>query len=529
MSESSSDSVTRAIISVSDKSGLTEFAAALVEHGVEIFSTGGTARHLADAGLPVRDIAEYTGFPEMMDGRVKTLHPKIFGGILCRRDLAEDMESTAAHDMVPFDLVVVNLYPFAKTIAREDCDRTMAIENIDIGGPSLVRAAAKNSAWVTIATSPDQYPAIVEELGRDGCTSQDLRDRLMAEAFAHTAAYDRMIAGYFARSEPAANGDSVLPDEMNLKLSRSMNLRYGENSHQAAALYALNSDTGASLATARQLHGKALSFNNLLDINSGMTMASSFAEPACIVIKHNNPCGAATGNDLANVFQRAFAGDPVSAFGSIVATNREVDETTADFLATGNFFVESIVAPGFSTSAVEILTIKPKWKKNVRLVVCDLVDADSPRLDMRRVHGGFLIQQADDLLVESSNWRNATELEISDELIGELAFAWNMVRFVKSNAIVLGQQRALCGVGAGQMSRVDAVRIAINKAGDRARGSVLASDAFFPFPDSIEIAAEAGIAAVIQPGGSVKDDEVVAVASEHGIPMLITGRRHFLH
>ncbi len=528
VNETSSTTLARAIISVSDKTGLTEFATALVKSGVEIYSTGGTARHLTDAGLSVHDVADYTGFPEMMDGRVKTLHPKIFGGILCRRNLAADMESAAGHGIVPFDLVVVNLYPFAQTIAREDCDREMAIENIDIGGPSLVRAAAKNSAFVTIATSPAQYPDILQELHKNGHTSAALRYRLMAEAFEHTAAYDRMIADHFAGSS-SADANDLLPPTMQLNLSRSMNLRYGENSHQVAALYALANDNRPSLAAARQLHGKELSFNNLLDINSGITMASSFADPACIVIKHNNPCGAAAGGTLRDVFDRAFQGDPVSAFGSIVATNREVDAATAAFLAAGEFFVESIVAPAFSDEALEILTTKPKWKKNVRLIACELADVDAVRLDMRRVHGGFLVQQADDLLVDPWDWNEATGLAMADELQSELAFAWNMVRFVKSNAIVLGRDRSLCGVGAGQMSRVDAVRIAIDKAGSRARGSVLASDAFFPFPDSIEMAAQAGIAAIIQPGGSVKDEDVIAAAREHGIPMLLTGRRHFLH
>ena len=521
--------VTRAIISVSDKTGLTEFATALQTLGVEIFSTGGTARHLADAGLPVKDVAEYTAFPEMMDGRVKTLHPKIFGGILCRRDNQQDMGSADQHGILPFDLVVVNLYPFAATIAKPDCTRAAAIENIDIGGPSLVRAAAKNCRFVTIATSPQQYNGIVDELKQAGGTSQKLRDRLMAEAFQHTAEYDTMIAAHFSRSSGDEAAETELPQSMQLQLKQTASLRYGENSHQQAGLYELADDKGVSLTRMKQHNGKELSFNNLLDVNNGLSMVSSFDSPACVVIKHNNPCGAATGDNLADVFERAFQGDPVSAFGSIVATNRQLDVPTAEFLASGSFFVEAIVCPGFDPEALQILKTRPKWKKNVRLLESPLATPDPARLDIRRVHGGMLVQQVDHLVVDSSDWNVATELPVDEALHAELAFAWNMVRFVKSNAIVLGKQQALVGVGAGQMSRVDAVRIAIEKAGDRVAGSVLASDAFFPFPDSIELAAKAGIAAVIQPGGSVKDPEVIQACNQHQLPMILTGRRHFLH
>lgn len=519
--------IKRAIISVSDKTGLAEFAKRLEACGVEIFSTGGTSKHLVQAGVQVRDVSDYTRFPEMMDGRVKTLHPKIFGGILCRRDNPQDLASVEEHGMVPLDLVVVNLYPFAETVARPDCDRAMAIENIDIGGPSLVRAAAKNNAFVTIATSPSQYDAIVDELDSLGGTSQKLRHELMAAAFQHTAEYDQMIAGYFqsaANSQPAE-----LKPTLELKMTRTSELRYGENSHQAAALYEISNEPGVSLARMEQLNGKELSFNNLLDVNSGLNMVSSFEEPACVVIKHNNPCGAAAGGSLADVVRRAFAGDPVSAFGSIVAVNREMDVATAEMLATGDYFIEAIVCTGFNDDALKVLQTQPKWKKNVRLLKTPMVSTVEQRLDMRRVHGGMLVQQADALQIDPTEWQIATGDAISDELQKELAFAWNMVRFVKSNAIVLGKNQALCGVGAGQMSRVDAVRIAIEKAGGLAPGSVLASDAFFPFPDSIEIASQAGIAAVIQPGGSVKDGEVVAACKQYGIPMVLTGRRHFLH
>ncbi len=527
----SSLSIERAIISVSDKTGLAEFARELSALGVELFSTGGTRQFLADRGLEVADVAGYTGFPEMMDGRVKTLHPKIFGGILCRRDHPGDMQSAAEHEILRFDLVIVNLYPFAETIARPDVTIESAIENIDIGGPSLVRAAAKNSRFVAIATAPEQYPEILRELRETGGTSSRLRQRLMAEAFAHTAQYDQMIAGYFARQGPgdSAPAEDGLPPSIHLKLNRRYELRYGENPHQSAALYDIAGAAGPRLSDARQLHGKELSFNNWLDLNSALTMASSFEDPACVVIKHNNPCGAATGGSLADVLPRAMAGDPVSAFGSILAMNRELDSVAAEFLANGEFFVECILATGFSGEAMEILTTRPKWKKNVRLLCCPMLPADAARLDIRGVPGGMLVQRSDELQVDSTPWKIEPAGSVDDRTRLDLEFAWNMVRFVKSNAILLANHRALCGVGAGQMSRVDAVKIAIEKAGERARGSVLASDAFFPFPDSIEIAAAAGIRAIIQPGGSVKDSEVVAACAEHSIPLVLTGRRHFLH
>ena len=519
----------RAIVSVSDKTGLAEFATQLADLGIEIYSTGGTARHLFEAGIPVKDVAEYTAFPEMMDGRVKTLHPKIFGGILYRRDNPQDVDSISQHGILPFDLVVVNLYPFAETVAREDCTRSMAIENIDIGGPSLVRAAAKNCKHVAIATSPTQYSAIIRELKEHGGTTQTLRNRLMSEAFRHTSEYDTMIAGYFAATKENEGDEETLPDSISLQLNRKAKLRYGENSHQLAGLYEIAGEPGTSLTRMEQLHGKELSFNNLLDVNNGLNMISSFDKPACVVIKHNNPCGAATGESLVDVVDRAFQGDPVSAFGSIVASNQPIDAATARFLADRNFFIEAIVCPGFEPEAFDILTTRPRWKKNVRLLKCPLVQSGHARLDMRKVHGGMLVQQADDLNVDSSDWKIATDHQLDQSMTADLAFVWNMVRYVKSNAIVLGKNLSLCGVGAGQMSRVDAVRIAIEKAGDRAAGCVLASDAFFPFPDSVEIAAKAGIVALIQPGGSVKDGEVIAACQQHNLPMVLTGRRHFLH
>lgn len=527
--------IARALISVSDKTGLVEFARELVGLGVELFSTGGTRIHLEKAGLSVQDVASYTGFPEMMDGRVKTLHPRIFGGILCRRDNPEDIQSARDHEILPIDLVVVNLYPFARTIARPDVNLAMAIENIDIGGPSLVRAAAKNSRFVTIATSPAQYESITHELRKlDGCTSAALRQRLTGEAFEHTAAYDRTIADYFANQackmdETVAELLTTLPASIELTLRRHQVLRYGENPDQVAGLYEVVGESGPKLTQAVKLHGKELSFNNLLDLNAALTMVSSFSDSACVVLKHNNPCGAAAGGELHHVVHRAMAGDPLSAFGSILAVNQSMDAKTASYLANGNYFIECIIAPGFSPESFEILTTLPKWKNNVRLMRGELIPRDLTRLDMRRVMGGMLVQQADDLRVDTSEWKVVTGDSMDDSLQRELEFAWNMVRFVKSNAIVLVRECSLCGVGAGQMSRVDSVRIAIDKGGDRARGSVLASDAFFPFPDSIEIAAAAGIRAIIQPGGSIKDPEVIAACRVHSIPMIFTGRRHFLH
>jgi len=517
--------VNRAIISVSDKLGLNDFARGLADCGVEIFSTGGTRRHLEKAGLSVSDISEYTGFPEMMDGRLKTLHPKIFGGILCRHDRADDMQAIAEHGIVPFPLVVVNLYPFEATIARGDITMEEAIEQIDIGGPSLVRAAAKNHAFVAIVTNAEQYSAVLQEIIATGYVSLELRRRLAAEAFSRTAAYDRAIADYFA-DELMGDG---FPPMLNVTLRRKAELRYGENPHQRAAVYREVGARGASLVTARQLNGKELSYNNLLDLDSALAIVRLFAQPAAAVIKHNNPCGAATASTLAEAIGKAMAGDPVSAYGSVLGFNRTVDVDTAEALAAPGLFVEAIVAPDYEAAAVGILTTRPKWKKNVRLMqVGRLDDAPSPR-HFRYIDGGMLVQQADVDPDIESQWQVVTQTQPSDELMDDLRFGWSIVRHVKSNAIVLAKDGALCGVGAGQMSRVDSVEIAIQKAGERAAGCILASDAFFPFPDSIHHAADAGVAAVIQPGGSIRDEEVIAACNERNLPMIFTGRRHFKH
>ncbi|MHB0958379.1 MAG: bifunctional phosphoribosylaminoimidazolecarboxamide formyltransferase/IMP cyclohydrolase [Pirellulaceae bacterium] len=517
--------VKRALISVSDKQGLVEFARALTTAGTAIYSTGGTARVLQEAGLRVQEVSAYTGFPEMMDGRLKTLHPKIFGGILGRRDRDDDMASLSEHGIVPFELVVVNLYPFEATIRRADVTLEEALEQIDIGGPSLVRAAAKNHAFVTIATDPTQYPAILAEIGQQGATSLALRRKLAGEAFAHTASYDRTIADYFATR---ATG-TPFPASICLNMQRRALLRYGENPHQEAALYQGPAAGGANLVTARQLHGKELSYNNLMDLDAALAIARALPEAAAVVIKHTNPCGAASAADLAQATRRAFEGDPVSAFGSVLGFNRPVDQATAEFLATPGLFVEAIVAPGFDSAAVEILTTKPKWKGNVRLMEVGSLASPPSGIHYRHIDGGMLVQQADIQPDDPSAWKVVTEWAPSETQLTELKFAWTVMRHVKSNAIVLCQDRMLCGAGAGQMSRVDSVEIAIRKAAGRAAGCVLASDAFFPFPDSIHRAAEAGIVAIIQPGGSRRDDEVIAACNERRLPMLFTDRRHFKH
>jgi phosphoribosylaminoimidazolecarboxamide formyltransferase/IMP cyclohydrolase len=528
-----SPKIERAIISVSDKSALIEFVQGLVAAGVEIYASGGTLRHLEQAGLPVREIAAYTGFPEMMEGRLKTLHPKIHGGILCRRDSAEDMASAAEHGILPFELVVVNLYPFEETIARQGVTVDEAIEKIDIGGPTLVRAAAKNHAFVTIACQPSQYACILEQVQSAGATTPELRRELAGAAFAHTGAYDTAIAAYFAelhrKAAIDAGGAAKFPDAIKLSLRREATLRYGENPHQAAALYALPDAMPGSLVNAKNLHGKELSYNNLLDLDSALAAVRSLPSPGVVVLKHNNPCGAATADTLVEAMRRAWDGDPVSAFGSVLGFNVPVDAASAEFLAEPGRFVEAILAPEFTPEAFEILTTKPKWKNNVRLLAVGRIEPGRGDRQLRQVSGGMLCQETDDLPDDMSEWKVVTDAQPSAAARAELEFAWAVCRHVKSNAIVLVQDRALVGAGAGQMSRVDSVEIAIRKAGDRARGSVMASDAFFPFDDSIHHAAKAGVVAVIQPGGSRGDESVIAACNQYGLPMIFTGRRHFRH
>jgi phosphoribosylaminoimidazolecarboxamide formyltransferase/IMP cyclohydrolase len=532
-----SPKIQRALITVSDKTGLADFARGLVAAGVELFSTGGTRRHLEEAGVPVRDVAEYTGFPEMMDGRVKTLHPKIHGGILCRHDNPEDMAALGRHGIASFELVVVNLYPFERTVAKPGVTIEEAIENIDIGGPSLTRSAAKNHAFVTVATDARQYGAILAQIRDAGATTPELRRELAGAAFARTAEYDAAIAVYFRTIAPAPSpsegrageGGEPSAKPVTLELSHRADLRYGENQHQSASLHAFADAAPHSLVNARQLHGKELSYNNLLDLDAALACVRALPQPAVAVLKHNNPCGAATGTTLAEAAAKAWDGDPLSAFGSVLGVNVPVDGAMAEFLAEPGKFVEAIVAPVFTPDAVEILTTKPKWRDNVRLLAVGAIEPGSGATQWRQIDGGMLRQDADDLPDDPSEWNVVTETRPSPAMQSDLELAWAVCRHVKSNAIVLANGGAVVGVGAGQMSRVDAVEIALRKAGDRARGAALASDAFFPFADSIELAAAAGVAAVIQPGGSRRDDEVIAACDRHGVPMIFTGRRHFRH
>ena len=517
--------IQRALISVSDKLGLAGFARGLVAAGVEIYSTGGTRKHLESEGIAVRDIADYTGFPEMMDGRLKTLHPKVHGGILCCHDHPQDIKSLAEHGIVTFELVVVNLYPFEATVARPGVTLEEAIEQIDIGGPTMVRAAAKNHAFTTIATDTQQYSAILDQVTAQGCTAPELRRKLAGEAFAHTAAYDRVIADFFA----GATAEGPFPGTLHLGLKRKLVLRYGENPHQQAALYGDVRAAAANVVAAQQVHGKELSYNNLLDLDSALGIVRQFDVPAAAVIKHNNPCGAALADSLAEALRQALAGDPLSAFGGVLGLNGRVDAATAEVLAAPGLFVEAIVAPDFDAEALEILTTRPKWKANVRLLKVGDLQTAPAQWAYRPLSGGMLMQEADVLPDTEDQWHVVTETRPAAAHLADLRFAWALVRHVKSNAIVLGKQRMLLGTGAGQMSRVDSVEIAIKKAGERAGGSVMASDAFFPFPDCIELAAAAGVVAVIQPGGSRNDDQSIAACNRHGLAMIFTGRRHFKH
>jgi phosphoribosylaminoimidazolecarboxamide formyltransferase/IMP cyclohydrolase len=520
--------IRRALLSVSDKIGLVDFARALARRGVELISTGGTARTLKEAGLSVKDVSEVTGFPECLDGRVKTLHPRIHGGILAIRDNPQHMQTLAAQDIAPIDLVVCNLYPFEATVARAESSHEDIVENIDIGGPSMVRAAAKNYHDVAVVTGADQYSDIVKELQeQNGALTLATRERLAAVAFARTAAYDTAIASYFAKHL----GPGTFPDRLTLAFQKRFDLRYGENQHQKAAFYVEPGVAHACVARAEQLHGKELSYNNILDLDSAWNLVREFTSPAAVVVKHNNPCGAATGVTLAEAFARAYEGDPVSAFGGILGFNRDVDEAAAQQITEPNRFIECVIAPSFSDAAFRLLTTRPTWKKNVRLLRTGPVgpaDAVSP-LDYRRVDGGLLVQTRDLPADEFSHARVVTKRAPTDSQMTDLRFAWIVCKHVKSNAIVLAKDNMLVGVGAGQMSRVDSTHLAVRKAAGRVRDSVLASDAFFPFRDNVDEAARAGIAAVVQPGGSLRDQDSITACDEHGLAMLFTGVRHFRH
>ncbi|MFP1923801.1 bifunctional phosphoribosylaminoimidazolecarboxamide formyltransferase/IMP cyclohydrolase [Lonsdalea quercina] len=523
--------IRRALLSVSDKAGIVEFAQALSERGVELLSTGGTARLLADAGLPVTEVSDYTGFPEMMDGRVKTLHPKVHGGILGRR--GQDDAVMAQHHIQPIDMVVVNLYPFAQTVAKENCTLADAVENIDIGGPTMVRSAAKNHHDVAIVVKSGDYTSIINELdSHEGSLTYETRFDLAIKAFEHTAAYDSMIANYFGTQVPAYHGDTSrpaghFPRTLNLNFIKKQDMRYGENGHQQAAFYIEEEVKEASVATATQLQGKALSYNNIADTDAALECVKEFAEPACVILKHANPCGVAIGDSILDAYERAYKTDPTSAFGGIIAFNRELDEATAQAIVSRQF-VEVIIAPSVSDAALRVTAAK----QNVRVLTCGQWQQHIPSLDFKRVNGGLLVQDRDLGMVEASQLRVVTERQPTEAELRDALFCWKVAKFVKSNAIVYARDNMTIGIGAGQMSRVYSAKIAGIKAEDEGlvvEGSVMASDAFFPFRDGIDAAAAVGITCVIQPGGSIRDDEVIAAANEHGIAMLFTDMRHFRH
>jgi phosphoribosylaminoimidazolecarboxamide formyltransferase/IMP cyclohydrolase len=519
--------IRRALLSVSDKTGLIDFAKVLAGFGVELISTGGTRKALADAGLKVKDISDLTNFPEMLDGRVKTLHPRVHAGILAIRDNAEHQKTIAEHQIDLIDLVVCNLYPFEATLAKPGSTHEEIVENIDIGGPSMVRGACKNYHDVAIVTDPSQYAAITEELKANaGALGLPTRERLAGAAFARTAAYDAAIADYFAKREPAADW----PERLTLPFRKKSSLRYGENPHQKAAFYVEPTVRHACAATAEVLHGKELSYNNLLDLDSALNLVREFGPPAAVVIKHNNPCGAAVAETLVEAFTKAYEGDPLSAFGGILAFNREIDEATATQISEPNRFIECIIAPGFTAKAFEIITTRPTWKKNVRLLKTGTLTSDPARsLDFRRIDGGLLVQTRDAEADDFANLKTVTKRAPSAAELADLKFAWIVAKHVKSNAIVLAKGGMIVGVGAGQMSRVDSTGIAVTKAGERTKGSVLASDAFFPFRDNVDAAAKAGVTALVQPGGSMRDQDSIAACDEHGLAMVFTGVRHFRH
>ena len=534
MTETDLVPVRRALISVSDKTGIVEFARGLSALGVELISTGGTFRLLQESGLPVTEISSYTGFPEMMDGRVKTLHPKVHGGILARR--GTDDAVMAEHGINPIDMVVVNLYPFEETVAKPDCTLEDAIENIDIGGPTMVRAAAKNHAFVTIIVDAGDYGCVLEEMqANNGAIRHRTRFDLAIRAYEHTAAYDAAIANHFGQL--VEGGSDRFPRTYSSQFLRVQEMRYGENPHQAAAFYRESRPAEVGIATAQQLQGKALSYNNVADTDAALECVKNFEQPACVIVKHANPCGVAVADNLLDAYDRAFGTDPESAFGGIIAFNRELDADTAAAIIDRQF-VEVIIAPAISAAALDATAAK----ENVRVLSCGAwgdslpdaarPDAARPALDYKRVNGGLLVQERDLGMVGIEDLKVVSKRQPSPEQFVDLLFAWKVAKFVKSNAIVYAGGGRTIGVGAGQMSRVNSARIAAIKAehaGLEVAGSVMASDAFFPFRDGIDNAAAAGVSAVIQPGGSIRDEEVIAAADEHDMAMVFTGMRHFRH
>jgi phosphoribosylaminoimidazolecarboxamide formyltransferase/IMP cyclohydrolase len=517
-------SLRRALLSVSDKTGVVDLARALAQAGVDLLSTGGTARLLADAGIPVREVAAHTGFPEIMDGRVKTLHPKIHGGLLGRRGTDEAV--MAEHGIVPIDLLVVNLYPFARTIARPDASYDEAIENIDIGGPAMLRAAAKNHDAVAVLVDPADYAPLLAEFAATGGTRFETRARLAAKAYAHTAGYDAVVADYLQRRHGVAT--ETFPPRLTLALERVSTLRYGENPHQRGAFYRRSDARGASVATAQVVQGKELSFNNIADADTALECVRQFDTPACVIVKHANPCGVAVADSYGAAYDLAYRTDPTSAFGGIIAFNGAIDAATVQRIL-GQQFVEVLVATALLPGAAEALATKP----NVRVLLTgELARGPGVTLEYRSVGGGLLVQDLDLGSVDIGDMRCVTARQPVTQELRDLAFAWRVCKFVKSNAIVFASGEATVGVGAGQMSRVYSSRIAAIKAADAGlavKGSVMASDAFFPFRDGIDVAASHGVTAVVQPGGSMRDDEVIAAANEHGLAMLFTGMRHFRH
>jgi phosphoribosylaminoimidazolecarboxamide formyltransferase/IMP cyclohydrolase len=516
--------IARALLSVSDKHGLADFARQLERHGIELLSTGGTAQLLRNAGIAVREVADFTGFPEIMAGRVKTLHPLIHGGLLGRR--GTDDEVMQAHGISPIDLLIVNLYPFAATIARPDCSYDEAIENIDVGGPAMLRAAAKNHADVTVLVDPDDYAAVLAEIEVDGGTSIDTRSRLAAKAFAHTAAYDTIVSDYLLRAQQLPI--ERFPERLPLLFDKALELRYGENPHQRAAFYRTPGARGASVGSAQVLQGKELSFNNLGDADAALECVRQFADPTCTIVKHANPCGVAVARTLLDAYDRAYRTDPTSAFGGIIAFNRPLDARTAQAIVARQF-AEVIIAPAIEPEALEVLATKP----NVRVLATgDLAAPVGDGYELRSVNGGLLVQDRDTGTVAAPDLRVVSRRQPEERELADLLFAWRVAKMVKSNAIVFARDGMTIGIGAGQMSRVYSSRIAALKAADEkleVRGAVMASDAFFPFRDGIDVAAAYGISAVVQPGGSRRDAEVIEAADGHGMAMVFTGMRHFRH
>ncbi len=517
--------IERALISTYDKTGLSEIANALVQRGVEILSTGGTALHLRDARIEITDVSDYTGFPEMLDGRVKTLHPKIHGGLLAQWENAEHAAQAKDNGITPIDMVICNLYPFEATVAKPDVTLDEAIENIDIGGPTMIRAAAKNYKDVAVLTNPNQYPQIIADLdANDGCLSEDVRFELAKTAFLHTAHYDNAISTYLANLET----DGDFGDVLTLRYQKADALRYGENPHQSAAFYRTEIEPAPCAAWAKQLNGPPLSFNNILDLDAALEIVKDFKTPTCAIIKHNNPCGLATAGNLQDAFTNALECDRTSAFGSIVGLNRKVTIQTANTIrdaAKSGVKIEAIIAPSYTEKALSALS----RVESRRILETGSLSDSEPILQIRNVTGGVLVQEQDAHNIKKNDLQFATKRKPTDNEIKSLLFSWKACKHVKSNCILLAQGTQTVGIGAGQMSRVDAAIIAVRKAGEKAKDAVLASDAFFPFPDGVEIAGEAGIRAIIQPGGSVNDESVIETADAYGMAMVFTGVRHFRH